>query len=142
MISIAHGFRMLSHSLVGITTSTGNDFIVCFYFSHLLTFSSVVVSIFWILVVLASLFSRLLSARRPTKNSKVTSRPQHSRKVNGPWLWFKRHVTIPAAFGYRCSQSLGWITIPPRIQSLTILAFVILNIIFCIHGYRITSENL
>lgn len=56
--------------------------------------------------------------------------------------WFKRNIIIPATFGYRCAQNVWWATIPPRIQSLTITLFLIMNIVFCIHGYRIIDENL
>jgi hypothetical protein len=54
----------------------------------------------------------------------------------------KRYVVIPATFGYRCSQKLGWCTIPPRIQSLAIFAFVLLNVIFCCTNYRVFEGNL
>jgi hypothetical protein len=54
----------------------------------------------------------------------------------------KRYVTIPAAFNSRCSQPFGWCTIPTRVQSLTILAFVVLNILLCSISYRLTEGNL
>ncbi|UKZ58305.1 hypothetical protein TrVGV298_012173 [Trichoderma virens] len=56
--------------------------------------------------------------------------------------WFKRNVAIPATFGYRCAQNVWWATIPPRIQTLTIALFLLMNIVFNIHGYRIIDENL
>jgi predicted ferric reductase len=54
----------------------------------------------------------------------------------------QRHVTIPAMFGYRASQPFGWYTVPPRLQSLTIFSFVIMNIFLCAHGYRVFQDNL
>lgn len=56
--------------------------------------------------------------------------------------WIKQHISIPAAFGDRCSRPYGWITIPPRIQSLTILAFVIFNIVMCSCSYVLTDGNI
>jgi hypothetical protein len=54
----------------------------------------------------------------------------------------KRYITIPAAFNDRCSQPLGWCTLPSRIQSLTIFLFVLLNIFLCTVDFRITHGNL
>ncbi len=56
--------------------------------------------------------------------------------------WLKRHVTLPATFGHRSSQPFGWYTVPPRIQSITIAAFVIMNVVFCVHGYHVFPGNL
>ncbi|KAL7954017.1 ferric reductase like transmembrane component domain-containing protein [Trichoderma compactum] len=71
---------------------------------------------------------------------------QHSLDSVGIWTktgsWFKRNITIPATFGYRCAQNVWWATIPPRIQTLTITLFLIMNIGFCMHGYRIIDENI
>jgi hypothetical protein len=62
--------------------------------------------------------------------------------VRHPYTWLKRFVTIPATFGYRCSQNLGWCTIPPRIHSLTIAAFVIVNVVLCSINYHTFPGNL
>ena len=57
-------------------------------------------------------------------------------------LYLKRFVTVPATFGHRCLQNVGWCTIPPRVETLTILLFAALNIWSCIHGYYIFTGNL
>lgn len=57
-------------------------------------------------------------------------------------VWLRRYVTLPAAFGYRCAQDFGWYTVPPRVQSLTIAVFVLLNVLSCILGYRTFPGNL
>ncbi|KAF2279748.1 uncharacterized protein EI97DRAFT_413032 [Westerdykella ornata] len=54
----------------------------------------------------------------------------------------KRYILVPATFGYRCAQNIGWCTIPPRVQSLTIFAFVILNLILCCISYPVFAGNL
>ncbi|RYP34632.1 hypothetical protein DL767_004192 [Monosporascus sp. MG133] len=57
-------------------------------------------------------------------------------------IWLKRHIMLPATFGYRNAEPFGWYTVPPRIQTITILAFTIMNIVFCVHGYRVFPGNL
>lgn len=53
-------------------------------------------------------------------------------------LWLKRNILVPATFGRRCVQDYGgWGTIPPRIQTLALSLFVILNIVCSAHGYMI-----
>lgn len=64
------------------------------------------------------------------------------RPLFRPFTWLKRYVTLPATFGYRSSQPFGWYTVPPRVQSVTILAFVIMNVVFCVHGYFVFPGNL
>ncbi|KFG87192.1 hypothetical protein MANI_113140 [Metarhizium anisopliae] len=56
--------------------------------------------------------------------------------------WVKSRIIIPATFGYRCATEVWCGTIPPRIQSLTIAAFAIMNLAFSIFGYKITPVNL
>lgn len=99
------------------------------------------VIVFWIGVVAIGLLSRLLWAIASSQRSSV-----YSQKPLGIFdhfsLRLKRYITIPATFGYRCSQNLWWCTIPPRIQSITLFAFIILNTFFCVHGYMFTVDNL
>lgn len=57
-------------------------------------------------------------------------------------LHLRRFVTVPATFGRRCLQNVGWCTIPPRVESLTILLFLILSIAFSVHGYYVFKGNL
>jgi hypothetical protein len=53
-------------------------------------------------------------------------------------LWLKRNALMPATLGRRCVQDFGgWGTLPPRIQTLTMLAFVLINVACTLHGYRI-----
>lgn len=98
-------------------------------------------TVFWIIVVAIGLASRLVSAIASLQKQEL-----HSEKTPGilhrAAFWLKRYITIPATFGYRCSQNLGWCTIPPRIQSLTIFAFIATNAFFCIHGYIIFPGHL
>ncbi|KAH7309787.1 ferric-chelate reductase [Stachybotrys elegans] len=56
--------------------------------------------------------------------------------------WFRHAVSLPATFGYRRAQSIWWCTIPPRLQTLTLLAFLFINVLFCIIGYDIFPGNI
>ncbi|KAH7379419.1 ferric-chelate reductase [Phaeosphaeria sp. MPI-PUGE-AT-0046c] len=107
---------------------------------------------FWILVVFFGVVSRLLSIlgnfrhrrRRHISNDNYldSHTSTRSRPFVGSPAWLKRHLTVPATFGNRCSAPYGWCTIPPRIQSATILLFVVLNFVLCTFSYRLTEGNL
>jgi predicted ferric reductase len=96
--------------------------------------------------------TRLLSLFYELSSRKRTYRPlpevdndtlSSSRSVLSiPQAYLKRYLTVPAAFGNRCSRPYGWCTIPPRIQSLTIFLFVALNAVLCSCSYRLTDGNL
>lgn len=98
--------------------------------------------IFWIVVVAMGVLSRLIAAIGDAQRSMVKPSTGISRPFHAFSVWLKRHVTIPATFGYRCAQNLGWCTIPPRIQSLTLLAFIAMNVFLSLYGYRFTDNNL
>ncbi|KAF4461294.1 ferric reductase Fre2p [Fusarium albosuccineum] len=68
--------------------------------------------------------------------------PKSGWKFWNFYTWVLSRVTVPATFGNRCAQKVGWGTVPPRIQSLTLFAFLILNIVLSIHGYRIVPVNM
>jgi predicted ferric reductase len=107
---------------------------------------------FWIIVVIIGISTRLLSLaanlkrkRRnqtePGKSPRCTT-TENTSLLSYPTAWLKRYLTVPAAFGNRCSQPYGWCTIPPRTQSLTIAFFVALNILLCVCSYELTAGNL
>ncbi|KAH6665316.1 ferric-chelate reductase [Plectosphaerella plurivora] len=109
------------------------------YYYHYAYGAAVVV--FWVGVAIVGLISRLIWAIAYTQRyGSYSSRPPGL--VSRFAIWLKRYVTIPATFGYRCAQNMGWCTVPPRVQSLTILVFIILNTFFCAHGYRFFEGNL
>ncbi|ORY59763.1 ferric reductase like transmembrane component [Pseudomassariella vexata] len=125
------------------------------YRHHYIYGSAVVV--FWVLVMAIGLLSRLVvslgctgMAKRRGWQAIPLGEPgddarQVDKEARSPshlYLWWKRHVSIPAAFGYRNAQPFGWYTVPPRIQSLSILVFIAINIFFCVHGYHIFPGNL
>ena len=101
-------------------------------------FDSLAMVNFWVVVVLFGIGYRLYSAicykfgwnMHPSNYSLGLSR------------WTKRNILLPATFGQHCSQNIWWCTIPPRVQSLTLTAFALMNVAFCFHGYKFTSVNL
>ncbi|KAF7556911.1 hypothetical protein G7046_g6172 [Stylonectria norvegica] len=97
--------------------------------------------VFWAIVVAIGVGSRLTSV---ISNLQIV--PHQSlkplRKVWDFYTWLSSSITVPATFGYRCAQKVGWGTVPPRLQSLTIFAFLTINVVFSIHGYRIVKHNL
>lgn len=111
---------------------------------------------FWVIVIAIGLINRVLLSLTQRMNPKRmhsesvplgvaegnTSLSTRNSRLRNVGVWLKAHLIIPAAFGYKKSQSFGWYTVPPRIESLTILAFIILNIFCTIHGYHIFPNNL
>ncbi|KAM3505451.1 hypothetical protein MY10362_002949 [Beauveria mimosiformis] len=59
----------------------------------------------------------------------------------GPSSWLKRRLLLPATFGYRCAQRTWGCSVPPRIQSITIFAFIAINTAYSVIGYQLTKEN-
>ena len=90
---------------------------------------------FWLAVVAIAMVNRIVDvheARRRRLPRQGTLR-----------RWLKRNVQVPATLGRRCAEDYGgWATVPPRIQSLTIGAFILLNVWCSIHGYRIVPHNI
>lgn len=105
---------------------------------------------FWIVVIsigvgtrLVSLISNIKSREwQPVANDESDAPKNSHGFLSQPHAWLKRFITVPAAFGDSCSQPFGWCTIPPRAQTLTIAAFVILNTVLCCASYRLTDGNL
>ncbi|KAI0004351.1 ferric reductase like transmembrane component [Xylariaceae sp. FL0662B] len=83
---------------------------------------------------------RLIPLSDPREDSPLDDNGSHV--LSYPPVWLKRYLTVPATFGYRTAQPFGWYTVPPRIQSATILAFVVMNIVFCAHGYHVFPGNI
>ncbi|KAL4724421.1 hypothetical protein ACLX1H_009035 [Fusarium chlamydosporum] len=97
--------------------------------------------IFWIVVIVIGIFNHVL--QQIATSNMVRN---HLSKSGGRfWSLYTstvNRIAVPATFGDRCAQKVGWGTVPPRIQSLTLLAFLILNIVLSIHGYRIVPINM
>ncbi|KAG5982147.1 hypothetical protein E4U55_002253 [Claviceps digitariae] len=103
---------------------------------HFLYGSAMIV--FWTAVVAVGAANRLMLAV-----SRFLHRYRLYKSTNSfeTGMWLKRHITIPATFGYRAAAEVWCGTIPLRIQTLTLVAFVVMNLLFSIYGYKITPVN-
>ena len=109
---------------------------------------------FWAIVVSIGLCTRLVSLIRGIQRQEWLPVPESESNLERhsdindygifslPYVFLKRYIFIPATFGYRCSQSVQWCTIPPRIQSITIASFVLLNIVLCSISYEVFEDNI
>jgi len=105
---------------------------------------------FWIILLSFGIGARLLTSitnvrsreYQAVAHNESVHPKNHRGLLRRPHSWLKRYITVPAAFGDRCSRPLGWCTIPPRAQTLTIAAFVVLNGVLCCADYRLTEGNL
>lgn len=96
---------------------------------------------FWVAIVAFGISYRLFNAIIYQLNPKFED-TSPTGFFGSAKRWLQRKILLPATFGHRCAQSIWWCTIPPRIQTLTLVAFAIINIAFSIHGYRLTAVNL
>lgn len=104
------------------------------HFYH--SFYGMCMTLFWVFVCAIGVFYRALAHYEA----------RQSRRF-GPssWIrrWFKRNILVPATFGKHCTQDIGgWATVPSRIQSITLLLFLVLNIGCTVHGYIIFPGNI
>ncbi|KAM3455216.1 hypothetical protein NHJ6243_008622 [Beauveria neobassiana] len=97
--------------------------------------------LFWVVVVAFGAAYRLFKAIAYILSPKIPLTSGNG-VYGSATRWLQRKVILPATFGHRCAQSIWWCTIPPRVQTLTIAAFAAINIVFCVHGYRLTAVNL
>ena len=80
--------------------------------------------IFWVIVIAVGMANQVLTRLNSMQGRRG--------------VWLRRNILTPATFGQRCVQDFGgWGTLPPRIQTLTLSLFVILNMLCSIHGYEI-----
>jgi len=108
---------------------------------------------FWAIVISVGICTRLLSLIQGLQHQEWSPIPEEDTNESHhvttrsnikslPYALLKQYIIIPATFGYRCSQNFRWCTIPPRIQSLTIATFVILNAVLCSISYTAFSGNI
>ncbi|KAG6010043.1 hypothetical protein E4U21_000485 [Claviceps maximensis] len=95
--------------------------------------------VFWVVVVAVGATNRLMLAISRFLHRYRMYKSTYSFETS---IWLKRHITIPATFGYRAATEVWCGTIPLRIQTLTLVAFAVMNILFSVYGYKITPVNL
>lgn len=99
--------------------------------------------LFWAVVVAIGVLHKIARHVLDATGRRSLWIPDKRTSSRHPWLWLKRRVLIPATFGQRCAESFGaWGTVPPRIQSVTLGLFVVLNVVASVHGYRLFPGNI
>lgn len=101
------------------------------------------------MVLLVGMCGRAFSLLRSTFLS------PHADNETGDWkartrsglLWklhayIKTYITLPPAFGHRNHEPYGWATIPLRLQSIVIVAYVIMHILLMSIGINIFEGDL
>ncbi|KIV96889.1 hypothetical protein PV10_00703 [Exophiala mesophila] len=106
---------------------------------------AIVMFVFWTLVVLTGLgfrFVSFLSQKARFRKEFGGGSGRYARFERDVTRQLKQHLLVPAAFSHHCAEPLGWWIVPPRLQSLIILTFVVLNVILSFGHYDVFSTNL
>lgn len=93
---------------------------------------------FWGLVIVVGLIYRcteLLAARR---HATGRYQPENSSVR----LWLRRRLLLPATFSGHCQESAGFGTIPPRVETILLIVYLVMNIVFLFPGYDLFEGNL
>lgn len=93
---------------------------------------------FWGLVALIGVGNRCaewLAMRRHTAGS-------YRADSKGLRLWVRKILLLPATFGNHCQEPIGWCTIPPRLESVLLILYLVMNFIFMFPGYDFFVGNL
>lgn len=105
---------------------------------------------FWAIVLAVGMVNRLFAAlvqwrmRRTHHDSEASiDRHQLSKpRFSGIRRLIQTHITLPALFGYRHQEPFGWCTVPTRIQTFLVFAFVAINLVLCSVTYRAFDHNI
>lgn len=92
---------------------------------------------FWGLVILIGMVHRAFEVYNYHSKKPTTERAQAS----GTWNWIRRRLILPATFGKHCQEAKFGATIPPRLESLILFVFVLLNFVWCFPGYDLFDDN-
>jgi hypothetical protein len=93
---------------------------------------------FWGLVIVIGLIYRcteVLAARRRASG-------RYNPGTSSIRLWFRRHLLLPATFGGHCQESAGVGTIPPRVETILLILYLVMNIVFLFPGYDLFEGNI
>lgn len=105
---------------------------------------------FWGIVLLIGMINRLfaLIVYRTSASTRGNTEAVSERRIQSSKSPFgkvkrlvKQHIILPAIFGYRHQVPWGWCTVPTRIQTFLIFAYVLLNIILSAVRYQSFDDN-
>lgn len=58
------------------------------------------------------------------------------------WLWVRKTLTLPATFGKKQAEGVAYLyTIPPRLESIILGLYIIMNFVMCFPGYNLFVGN-
>ncbi|KAF2215486.1 hypothetical protein CERZMDRAFT_105155 [Cercospora zeae-maydis SCOH1-5] len=93
---------------------------------------SFLLALFWTIAIAVGIAYRLLESHR-----KITDEPSPNW-----WIWVRRVLLLPATFGNKQAAPIGKIgTIPPRLESLLLAAYVAINFVMCFPGISVFAGN-
>jgi hypothetical protein len=106
-----------------------------FYFNWDTSFTFTFASIaFWGLVVAVGMIHRLRAYRH---------KPANAPSSPSWWLWIRRTLILPATFGQRQAEAVAnAYSIPPRLESILLAIYLLMNIVMCLPGYRLFDGNM
>jgi hypothetical protein len=99
---------------------------------------------FWAIVLSIGFMSRAYGLVGPLlriRLARYTNSCQH-RFLPKAQLWVKYWLTTPALGAHRTAEPIRWCTVPPRLESLTIGTFVVINIVSCCVSYQLRWKSL
>ena len=99
---------------------------------------------FWTVVLAVGFISRIATLVAATlRKRQPKSRSARTRRLwNRLQLWMKFWFTTPALWSQRTAEPVGWCSVPPRLQSLTIAVFVVINVVLSCASYTLFEGNL
>ncbi|KAL6251331.1 hypothetical protein RBB50_001539 [Rhinocladiella similis] len=97
---------------------------------------------FFGIVILIGAVARLINLVQIRLSGQSLEGTTTPSKISGLQRLAKRYITTPALVLNRAAEPVGWCTVPPRLQSVTIAAFVIVNVVLCCVEYRVFKYNL
>lgn len=87
---------------------------------------------FWGAVILAGIAYRI----------SVLTEKHSPGKQSSLWLWIRKTLILPATFGKHQAEAVAYTyTIPPRLESIILGVYLIMNIVFCFPGYNTFIGN-
>ena len=105
---------------------------------------------YWALVLLIGMTHRLIAFIMSRKAVQRLANPESASSFppprKGVYAKLRRlvrtHLILPATFGYRHQRSWYICSLPTRIQSLTVFAFIALNVVSCAVDYQAYDRNM
>ena len=92
---------------------------------------------FWSLAFLIGMIYRVARLFGSPNESEMAYRS----RGQGGWTWFRRRLLLPATFGNHCQDPIAGGTIPPRLETLLPILYIIIHVVMCFPGYELFSEN-